>query len=102
MTALSVTAAQAGTLFHQSAKSVMQFQDAHRNRAFCRLVFLFVVRLSRCEPLAGGLEIFNVARSEPRLARVFFPTRFRKSQDWRNNAGRLVGYGAIVLTSLAF
>ena len=61
------------------------------------------MRLSRCKPLAGGLEILNgeryVARSEPRLARGFFPTRFRKSQDWRNNAGRLVGYGAIVLTT---
>ena len=33
----------------------MQLQDAHRNRAFWRRV----VRLSRCEPFAGGMEIFN-------------------------------------------
>jgi len=37
----------------------LQLQDAHRNRAFCPLVFLFVVRLSRCKPFAGGLEILN-------------------------------------------
>ena len=37
----------------------MQLQDAHRNRAFWRLVVLFVVRLSRCEPFAGGIEILN-------------------------------------------
>ena len=77
----------------------MQLQDAHRNRAFWRPVFLFVVRLSRCEPFAGGMEIFNgftwryVARTEHSLARVFFPTRFRKSQDWRNNDGLLSLFG---------
>ena len=27
------------------------------------------------------------------LARVFFPTRFRKSQDWRNNDGLLSLFG---------
>ena len=58
-----------------------------------------VVRLSRCEPFAGGMEIFNgftwryVARTEHSLARVFFPTRFRKSQDWRNNDGLLSLFG---------
>ena len=59
VTALSVKAAQAGSLFYQSTKTVMQLQDAHRNRAFWRRVLLFVVRLSRCEPFAGGMEIFN-------------------------------------------
>ena len=53
--ALSVKAAQASLLFYQPTKTVMQLQDAHRNRAFWRLVFLFVVRLSRCEPFAGGI-----------------------------------------------
>ena len=96
---LSVKAAQAGSLFYQPTKTVMELQDAHRNRAFWRLVFLFVVRLSRCEPFAGGMEIFNgftwryVARIEHSLARVFFPTRFRKSQDWRNNDGLLSLFG---------
>ena len=79
MTALSVKAAQAGLLFYQSTKTVMEFQDAHRNRAFWRLVFLFVVRLSRCEPFAGGMEILNgftwryVARTELQLGARFFP-----------------------------
>ena len=64
----------------------MQLQDAHRNRAFCRLVFLFVVKFGRCKPFAGGMEIFNgftwryVARTTHSLAPVFFPARFRKSQ----------------------
>ena len=77
----------------------MQFQDAHRNRAFWRLVVLFVVRLSRCEPFAGGMEILNgftwryIARTEHSLARVFFPTRFWKIQDWRNNDGLLSLFG---------
>ena len=48
-----------GSLFYQSTKTVMELQDAHRNRAFWRRVFLFVVRLSRCEPFAGGMEILN-------------------------------------------
>ena len=39
---------------YQPTKTVMELQDAHRNRAFWRRVFLFVVRLSRCEPFAGG------------------------------------------------
>ena len=73
-------AAQAGLLFYQPTKTVMQLQDAHRNRAFCRLVFLFVVRLSRCEPLAGGLEIFNgfICRTSRDLSlvwRAFFSRR---------------------------
>ena len=90
MTALSVKAAQAGLLFYQSTKTVMQLQDAHRNRAFWRLILRFVVKLSRCEPFAGGLEILNgftwryVARTEHSLARVFFPTRLLIIQNWRN------------------
>src|SRR6186997_2455918 len=91
--------AEACILFYQPTKSVMQLENAHRNRAFCRLVFLFVVRLRRCEPFAGGLEILNgficryVARSERRWARVFFPTRLLSIQHWRNNAGPLSLFG---------
>jgi hypothetical protein len=90
--ALSVKAAGAGLLFYQPTKTVMQLQNAHRNRAFCRLVFLFVVKLSRCEPLASDMEIFNgfiwryVAGSQLRLARAFVPTRLLRIQRWRNSA----------------
>ena len=77
----------------------MELQDAHRNRAFWRLVVLFVVRLSRCEAFAGGLEILNgftwrsIPRTEHSLARVFFPTRLLIIQHWWNNDGLLSLFG---------
>ena len=77
----------------------MQLQNAHRDRAFGRLVFLFVVTLSRCELFAGGMEILNgfiwryVAGSKLRLARVFVPTRLLSIQHWRNNADPLSLFG---------
>ena len=67
-------------LLYQPTKAIMEFQDAQRNCTLTRRFFHFVVRLSRCDALAGRLEIVDgfvwryVARSEPRLARVFSPT----------------------------